>query len=288
MLTRVIPRLDVKSGNLVKGVHLEGLRVLGKPETFARKYYEDGADELLFVDVVASLYERNSLLDIIERTAKEMFVPLCVAGGLRSLDDIRKVLRAGADKVALNTAAVRRPEFIAEAARHFGSSTIVVSIEAIRTGADKWHAFTDNGREITGLDAVEWAKRATDLGAGELLVTSIDREGTGRGYDLELTRRIAQVVGVPVIACGGAGSVAHVVEVIHAGATAVSMASLLHYNTVREQRVSARDFQAEINLAHLQKPGFDRIKDVSVGELKRQLAEVGIDSRQVTREAASV
>ncbi len=281
MLTRLIPRLDIKSGNLVKGVHLEGLRVLGKPEVFARRYYENGADELLFVDVVASLYGRNSLLDIIERTANHIFVPLCVAGGLRSLDDIRAVLRAGADKVALNTAAIARPELVREAARHFGSSTVVVSIEAIRHSDRRWEAFTDNGREKTGLDVIDWARRVEDLGAGELLLTSIDKEGTGRGYDLELCAQVAAAVSIPVIACGGAGTPAHVAEVIDAGATAAAMASLLHYNALRHPEVRGGEFAAEINLDHLARPGFARIDDIGLPALKRYLSTCGIESRVV-------
>lgn len=207
---RIIPRLDIKGGNLVKGIHLEGLRVIGEPARFARHYYEEGADELLYVDIVASLYERNSLLDSIERTAREVFIPLTVGGGLGSIDDIGNTLRAGADKIAINTAAVRRPEFIREAAQKFGSSTIVLSIEAVKRPDGSYEAYTDNGREKTGLDACTWAVRGVELGAGEILVTSVDREGTGLGFDLELSRRIAESVPVPVIAGGGAASVEHV------------------------------------------------------------------------------
>ena len=184
MTVRIIPRLDIKGPNLVKGIHLEGLRVLGKPERYARHYYEQGADELLYMDVVASLYQRNSLLDIVTRTAREIFIPLTVGGGLRTIDDIRTVLRAGADKVSLNTAAIRDPGLIREAALRFGSSTITVSIEAIRKPDGSYEAYTDNGRERTGVDAFDWAIRAAELGAGELIVTSIDREGTGKGFDL--------------------------------------------------------------------------------------------------------
>ncbi|MEO8679073.1 MAG: imidazole glycerol phosphate synthase cyclase subunit, partial [Vicinamibacterales bacterium] len=185
--TRIIPRLDIKGPNLVKGVHLEGLRVLGQPEAFARWYSEGGADELIYLDVVASLYGRNSLLDFVSRTSAEIFIPLTVGGGLRSLDDIRAVLCAGADKVALNTAAVADPALITAAAHRFGSSAIVITIEAIETAPGKYEAFTNNGREATGLDAVLWAERAVSLGAGEVLLTSVDREGTGRGFDLALT-----------------------------------------------------------------------------------------------------
>ena len=179
MTIRIIPRLDIKGPNLVKGIHLEGLRVLGKPERFARYYYEHGADELFYMDAVASLYGRNSLLDIVERTAREIFIPLTVGGGLRSVDDIRTVLRAGADKVALNTAVLARPELIREASRAFGSSTIVVQIDALRRSDGTYEAYTEYGRQQTGVDAIEWAARAVDLGAGELVVTSIAQEGTG-------------------------------------------------------------------------------------------------------------
>ena len=227
---RVIPRLDIKGPNLVKGIHLEGLRIVGKPEDFARRYSAEGADELIYVDIVASLYQRNSLLDIVERTAAEVFVPLTVAGGIRTTDDIANLLRAGADKVAINTAAMGRPEFITEAARMFGSQCVVLSIEAKRQRPGAWEAFTDNGRERSGRDAIAWAREGVARGAGEVLVTSVDQEGTGRGYDLELTREIATQVGVPVIACGGAGAPDDVVKVVRDGkADAVALARILHY-----------------------------------------------------------
>lgn len=234
---RVIPRLDIKGPNVIKGVHLECLRVVGDPGELATRYWREGADELLYMDIVASLYGRNNLLDIVEKASQNIFIPLTVGGGIRSIEDIRRILRAGADKVAINTHAVKHPEFITEAARAFGSQCIVGSIEAQRTGANKWEAFTDNGRERTGLDAVVWAKRLESLGAGELLVTSIDQEGTERGYDVELVECIAPEVGIPVIACGGAGNPAHVVEVVRRGrADAVSCANIFHFNkySIRE------------------------------------------------------
>ncbi|MFA6316460.1 MAG: imidazole glycerol phosphate synthase subunit HisF [Elusimicrobiota bacterium] len=227
---RIIPRLDIKGSNVVKGVHLEGLRVVGDPAELALRYYEEGADELLYMDIVASLYGRNNLLAIVERTARELFVPLTVGGGVRSIEDIYRLLRAGADKVAVNTAAVRNPPFVQQASRTFGSQCIVVSIEAKLRAPGQWEALTDNGREKTGVDACEWALRAAELGAGEVLVTSVDREGTGSGYDLELTRKLAETLPIPVIACGGAGSLKHVEEAVSSGkADAVSLASLLHY-----------------------------------------------------------
>ena len=229
-LVRIIPRLDIKWPNLVKGVQMEGVRVLGRPEDFARRYYLQGADELLYLDAVASLYGRNSLLDLILRTSREVFVPLTVGGGLRSVEDMRAVLAAGADKVAINTAALKRPELIREAANRFGSSAVVVSIEAKRRPDGSYEAYCDNGRERTGREVVAWACAAAEAGAGELLLTSVDREGTGRGFDLELVRRVAEAVPIPVVASGGAGTSEHVAEVIEQGlADAVAVASLLHY-----------------------------------------------------------
>lgn len=231
---RVIARLDIKGPNLVKGVHLEGLRVIGDPAERARRYYEQGADELLYMDIVASLYGRNNLVHIVEHTAKDLFVPLTVGGGVRTLEDIKTLLRAGADKVAINTAAIKDPVFIREAASRFGSQCIVVSIEAQRRGPGRWEALTDNGRERTGEDAVAWALRACELGAGELLMTSVDQEGTAKGYDLELTRRVSEAVPIPVIACGGAGSPEHVTAAVLEGkADAVTVAHLLHYDKSR-------------------------------------------------------
>ncbi len=248
---RIIPRMDIKGPNLVKGIHLEGLRVLGKPEQFAEYYYENEADELMFVDVVASLYERNSLHDIIKKTAKKIFIPLTVSGGLRSLNDIREVLRVGADKVSLNTAAIKNPELIQKASREFGSSTIVVTIEAIKQPDGQYLAYTDNGREHTGIEAVDWAKKVEELGAGEIVITSVDNEGTGCGFDINLTRIISDCVTIPVICHGGCGKQEDVKEVIEKGkADAVSIASMIHYDAINE--ISAGDdFKEEGNLEFL-------------------------------------
>lgn len=280
MTIRIIPRLDVKGPNLVKGIHLEGLRVLGKPERFARHYYENGADELVYMDVVASLYQRNSLLDMISRTAREVFIPLTVGGGLRTLEDIREALRAGADKVSLNTAAIGSPQLIRDAARRFGSSTIMVSIEAIRRPDGGYEAYTDNGRERTGVDAYEWAVRAAEMGAGELMVTSIDREGTGKGFDLELTRRIAETVPIPVIACGGAGRVEDVHDVVTSGkADAVCLASMLHYNFVRTHELED-DFSGEGNVEYLKSGrGFSKVTDTPLPEIKEYLLQSQVPCR---------
>jgi cyclase len=231
MTVRVIPRLDIKGPNLIKGLSFDGYRVLGTAESFARTYYEQGADEIIYQDVVASLFQRNSLEDIVRRTAREIFVPLTVVGGLRTIDDIRNILRSGADKVAINTAAIANPELITSASRTFGSQCIMVSIEAKRLADGKYEAWVDYGRQPTGVDAIEWAQRAVELGAGELLVTSIDREGMGTGYDVELISTISRMVPVPVIACGGAGRKEHIVELMAQGnPDAVSAASLFHYN----------------------------------------------------------
>lgn len=225
---RVIARLDIKGPNLVKGIHLEGLRVIGDPAEHAVRYYEQGVDELIYIDIVASLYERNNLVDVVERTASKIFVPLTVGGGIRKLEDITTLLRAGADKVAINTAAVRRPELISEAARMFGSQCIVASIEAKKKPGG-WEVFTDNGREHTSLDVVDWAKRLVELGAGEVLVTSVDMEGTRRGFDLELVRALAPKLPVPVLACGGGGKIDDVAEAFRAGADGVAVAALFQY-----------------------------------------------------------
>jgi len=231
---RIIPRLDIKGPNLVKGIHLEGLRVLGKPSDFAKFYYEQGADELMFMDVVASLYERNSLHNIISETAKSIFIPITVGGGIRSLNDIKSMLRIGADKISINTAAIKRPEFIREASEEFGSSTIVISIEAIKSADGKYYAFIDNGREFTGVEVVEWAKEVERLGAGEIVITSVDREGTGKGVDIELTKKISESVSLPLIAHGGIGSIDDVESLLESEVVdSIAIGSALHYEALK-------------------------------------------------------
>ncbi len=277
--TRIIPRLDIKGPNLVKGIHLEGLRVLGKPEDFARYYYENGADELMFMDVVASLYERNSLQDIISRTAKELFIPLTVGGGIRNLDNIKSVLRAGADKVSINTAAIKNPDFIKKAASKFGSSTIVLAIEAIKQPDGKYFAYIDNGREYTGLEVVEWAKRGEELGAGEIVITSVDREGTGIGFDTELIKSVADAVSVPVIAHGGAGKLSDFEEVLKNDVSAVAISSILHYKAITQFQ-SQKDKLEEGNLEFL-KSGkkYSKIEALTIQEIKTAIASKGILTR---------
>lgn len=277
---RIIARLDIKGPNLVKGIHLEGLRVMGKPEDFASYYYENGADELLYMDVVASLYDRNSLKDIITRTANEIFIPLTVGGGLRTIEDITEVLRYGADKVSLNTAAIKNPEIIRQASEAFGSSTIVIAIEAIKQNDGKYLCYTDNAREYTGVDAFEWAQRAEELGAGELIVTSVDKEGTGEGFDIELTRKISDSVKIPVIAHGGPGKLEHFKEVIEDGhADAVCAASMLHYNYAAKNK-SVNEFSAEGNVTFINSgKTFGKIDKVEIQDIKKYLNENGIDCR---------
>ena len=290
MKARIIPRLDIKGPNLVKGIHFEGRRVLGKPEDFARDYYDGGADELIYMDAVASLYGRNSLLDIVARTSREIFIPLTVGGGLRTLDDIRQALRAGADKVSLNTAAVARPELIREASQAFGSSTIVASIEAIEHAPGKYEAYVNYGRDRTGLDALEWAIRAAELGAGELMVTSINRDGTGKGFDIELTRRIAESVPIPVIAGGGTGSPAHVYDVVsQARVNGVAIASLLHYNSMRRFEEARHASEREGNVEFLRRGETPkRFEDASIESLKAFLTERGVECRYRPTEVANV
>lgn len=285
MKIRIIPRLDIKGPNLVKGIHFEGLRVLGKPEDFAQYYYENGADELFFQDAVASLYDRNSLHDIIRKTSSQIFIPLCVGGGLRSVTDIREVLRAGADKVAINTEAIKRPELIKEASIAFGSSTIVVSIEAIKRDNGGWEALVEYGRETTGVDALEWAKHAAELGAGELMVTSIDQEGTGKGFDLELTKAIAESVSIPVIAGGGCGKPEDAATVIAEGkADAVSIAATLHYKTIKTlmEKSKSHEYEQEGNIEFLKTGrGFAQVNPCTINDIKNALSEHGIPCRMV-------
>jgi imidazole glycerol-phosphate synthase subunit HisF len=231
---RVIPCLDVKDGRVVKGVNFVDLVDAGDPVAQARIYDAEGADELCFLDITASAEDRATLYDAVRRTAEECFMPLTVGGGVRNVEDIRKLLLAGADKISINTAAVARPDFVREAAEKFGSQCIVVAIDAKQTGPGQWGVFTHGGRRGTGIDAVEWAARMAALGAGELLLTSMDRDGTKAGFDIALTRAVADAVRVPVIASGGVGTLEHLVEGIRDGhATAVLAASIFHFGTYR-------------------------------------------------------
>jgi cyclase len=246
---RLIARLDIKGPNLIKGIHLEGLRVIGSPNEYALRYYLQGADELIYMDCVASLYGRNHLGEIIKAAAHDIFVPMTVGGGIRSVDDATEILRAGADKVAINTAAVATPQLITDISRRFGSQCMVLSIEAKQVGQDRWEVYTDNGRERKGLDVVEWAKLGVSMGAGEILLTSVDREGTRKGFDLDLVGIVTSEVSVPVIASGGMGKPSDLVDVVkQSKVDAVAMADILHYgrSTVGDLRRFAQSAGVEV------------------------------------------
>ena len=227
---RIIPCLDVDAGRVVKGVNFVGLRDAGDPVELAARYDAEGADELVFLDITASSDARGTMVDVARRTAENVFIPFTVGGGVRSVEDARRLLRAGAEKVSVNTAAIERPDLVAEMAAEFGAQCVVVAIDARRRERGGFEVYTHGGRTPTGLDAVEWARRAAELGAGEILLTSMDRDGTKAGFDLELTRAVADAVGVPVIASGGVGTLAHLVDgVIEGGADAVLAASIFHF-----------------------------------------------------------
>ena len=247
---RIIPCLDVDRGRVVKGVNFVGLRDAGDPVEIARRYDEQGADELCFLDITASSDDRDTILHVVEDVAAQVFIPLTVGGGVRKIDDVRRLLNAGADKVSINTAAVQHPDFVGEATGRFGSQCIVVAIDAKRAGG-RWEVFTHGGRRPTGLDAVEWARRMQGLGAGEILLTSMDRDGTREGFDLGLTRAIADAVDVPVIASGGVGTLEHLAEgVIEGGADAVLAASIFHFGefTVRQAKECMAAHGIEVRL----------------------------------------
>jgi cyclase len=230
MTQRLVARLDIKGDNVVRGMHLEGLRVVGQPEEMVARYAGQGIDEIVFIDTVATLYGRSKMLPLIERTAASAFIPLTAGGGIRTIEDVAEMLRAGADKVTINSAAVRRPEFLSEVAARFGSQCAVACIEAKRAAPGQWTVLIENGREPTGLDAVSWARRLVALGAGEILLTSIDADGTRRGYDLDLTRAVADAVSVPVIASGGAGKPEHLRAAFsEAKVDAVALGTILHF-----------------------------------------------------------
>jgi cyclase len=282
---RIIPRLDVKGPNLVKGVHMEGLRVLGLPEAYALRYYQDSADEIIYIDTVASLYGRNNLSEIVSRAAEQIYIPLTVGGGIRGVEDISRLLRAGADKVAINTGAIANPQLINDGARSFGSQCIVLYVEAKQRGSGDYECLTDNARERSGVDVFEWVRRAVDLGAGEILLTSVDREGTGKGFDIELTARVSEMVDVPVIASGGAGTREHVADVISQGkADAICAASLFHYALVEEMAETAAGV-SEGNVEFLKRglpiPSLGRrdLTPTTICDLKKFLGGRGVTVR---------
>jgi cyclase len=233
---RIIPKLEVKNENLIKGIHLEGLRVVGKPEQAALQYARDGADELIYIDLVASLYQRDNWINIVRRTAEQIYIPLTVGGGVRSVDDAKIFLRAGADKVAVNTGIVNNPRLISQIAKKFGSQAMVANLEVQKKIDGSYEVFTDSGRTPTGLDPISWAKRVQSQGAGEILLTFIHQDGTFQGYDLELLKQICSIVKIPVIASGGAGKIEDLLTAANAGADGLAIASLLHFHkiTIRE------------------------------------------------------
>ncbi len=229
---RIIPCLDVKDGRVVKGVNFVGLRDAGDPVEAAVRYNEEGADELTFLDITASHEERDTIVDIVKNVAKEVFIPLTVGGGIRKLDDIYKLLNVGCDKVSINSSAVKNPNFINEGAKRFGSQCIVVAIDVKQVKPNKWNVFVKGGREDTGLDAIEWAKEVVDRGAGEILLTSMDSDGTKAGFDIDITKTISELVNVPVIASGGAGKMEHFKEVFENSADAALAASIFHFREI--------------------------------------------------------
>ncbi len=248
---RIIPCLDVDAGRVVKGVNFVDIRDAGDPVEIARRYNEAGADEITFLDITATHEERDTTLHTVEKMASEVFIPLTVGGGVRTLQDIRNLLNAGADKTAVNSAAVKNPEFVREAAERFGSQCIVVAIDAKQVAESKWEIFTHGGRKPTGIDAVEWAVKMADLGAGEILLTSMDRDGTKNGFDLALTRAVADAVPVPVIASGGVGNLQHLVDgVLQGGADAVLAASIFHFGeySIAEAKAFMQDAGIEMRL----------------------------------------
>lgn len=237
---RLIARLDVKNNYLVKGIQLEGLRKMGDPHAFAVEYYRQGIDELLYMDIVASLYNRNNLSDIVRRTTDDVFIPITVGGGLRSVDDVRAILQMGADKAAINTAAIKDERIITQVAQAFGSQCMVLGIEAKkRRSGEGYEAYYDNGREHSGKDVVEWAKRGAALGAGEILLTSVDKEGFEQGMDCPLIRAVCEAVSIPVIVSGGCGTPQDAAEAARAGASAVAVASVFHYRKTTVQQMKA-------------------------------------------------
>jgi imidazole glycerol-phosphate synthase subunit HisF len=230
---RLIARLDIKSSNLIKSINLEGLKIVGDPNTFAKKYYHEGLDELIFMDCVATLYGRNNLSDIIKTASKNVFIPITVGGGIRNLEDAKKILNCGADKVAVNTAAVKNPNFISELASSIGSQSVVLSIEAKKRENQHWEVYTSNGRDQTGLDVFQWIKKATSLGVGEILLTSVDREGTKKGFDIELMSMASKLTDIPIIASGGLGQTKHLSDLINLGnIDAIAVADAIHYGRI--------------------------------------------------------
>jgi imidazole glycerol-phosphate synthase subunit HisF len=246
---RLIARIDVKNEFVIKGIHLEGLRKIGDPNEIAKRYYDEGVDEIIFMDAVAAYYDRNNLSHIIEKATNDVFVPITVGGGIRSVDDIQTALNSGADKVAINTQAVRTPNFIEEASKIFGSQAIVASIDAKKISAEKWVVYTDNGREPSIIDVIDWVKELEQLGAGEIMLTSIDKEGTKSGFDDDLNSLVSNVASIPLIVSGGAGNKLHCAQAISKNGTdAIAIASILHYEIDSIRSVKEEINNSQINI----------------------------------------
>jgi len=280
-LIRLIPKLEIKGPNLVKGVQLEGLRVLGKPWDFAKYYYNNGADELIYQDVVASLYGRNSLKEIIQETAREIFVPLTVGGGIRTINDIEDVLQSGADKVSINTMAINNPTLIEEAAKTFGCSTIIVAIEYLKVADNQYFVFTDNGREHTGIDVFDWIIKIQNLGAGEVILTSIERDGTARGFDLDFINSIKDKINIPVIINGGAGTIDDIKEIYNIKCVdGLALGSILHYSFVKTQSFSVEQYQKEGNVDFIKNNlRYNKFGKESIESIKSYLIKEGFECR---------
>ena len=280
---RIIPCLDVKNGRVVKGINFVDLVDAGDPVEQAKIYDEQGADELCFLDITASNENRNILLDTVKKTAEKCFMPLTVGGGVRTLQDIRNLLLAGADKVSINTAAIKNPKFITESSRAFGSSTIVVAVEVIKQPDNSYLAYTDNGREYTGVDVLSWVKEVEDRGAGEILLTSIDRDGTGSGFDIDLIKMVSSAVQVPVIAHGGCGSTNHIKSAINDGyADAIAISSMLHYGLINQEDNLLNKFNDEGNIEFLKKNvSFKIFGSESLTDVKQSLSDEKIPLRSI-------
>jgi len=285
MIKRIIAKLDVKSNNLVKGVNLEGLRVLGKTWDFASYYYKNKIDELIYQDVVSSLYGKNTLYEAIENTAKNIFIPLTVGGGISSLEEIHKILRSGADKVAINTAAIKKPRIIFEASKKFGKSTIVSSLEIKKTN-NEYYCYFDNGRNFSNIKAINWIKKLLKLGAGELLITFIDTEGTGKGVDLNFLKEISKFVDIPIIANGGIGKKLHVKEIFEkTNISGVAISSMFHYSYLSKQKKKFKNLKnfEEGNLDYLNNyySSNNNIQFSEINSLKKYLIKNKINVRDI-------
>lgn len=280
MNKRIIAKLDIKGPNLVKGIHLEGLRILGNPSDFAKFYYDDGIDELVYNDIVASLYGRDNLLEIVKKTSEDIFIPICAGGGIRNLDDIQAILKNGADKILVNSAAVRNPHLLKNAVKEFGTSTIVSYISSKKRLDGSYEVYIDNGRQRTYLNTFDWVKQVYDLGVGEIIIESINQEGTGKGVDLDLVKKVSESVPIPFIATGGVGKKEHIIEVFqNTTVNAVSLASILHYKYMHFLQFDKNKF-SEGNADYLlQKSSLNTIVPETIFSIKEMMIASEIETR---------